>query len=191
LGSAAAFAAFMTGCRPTPKNAAGASPASTSARITQFYATAPALARGGQELLCYGVENARTVHLSPPPQELWAAVARCVEVNPTETTHYTLTAEGPGGPPATQELTVTVGPPRAKIIDVTVSSLTVAPGNLVSLCYRVENAASVEVEPIHFRAGSKPNGCALAYPRKSTTYVIWAIGAAGDRDREQVTVKVE
>ncbi len=161
-----------------------------AARITQFYATAPELARGEQELLCYGVENASTVRLAPPPQELSAALARCVEVNPTQTTRYTLTAEGAGGPPATGELTVTVGPPHVKIIDVTVSALSVAPGDLVSLCYRVENAASVEIDPIHFRGASKPNGCAMDYPRKTTTYLLTATGVEGSRDQEHVTVTV-
>jgi hypothetical protein len=184
----AAAGALLGGCSSRPQPAPKAPPA--AARITQFYATAPAMARGEHELLCYGVENANAVHLAPPPQELSAALARCVEVNPTQTTQYTLTAEGATGPPATQELTVTVGPPHVKIVDVTVSSLSVAAGGLVSLCYRVEGAASVEIDPIHFRGASKPKGCAMDYPRKTTTYVVTATGPEGSRDQERVTVAV-
>src|SRR4051812_41242586 len=67
-------------------------------KITQFYATAPTLPRGEKELICYGVESATAVTLMPPRQELSASPARCVEVNPTADTTYTLTAEGAGGP---------------------------------------------------------------------------------------------
>ena len=172
----------------TPQEQSQAAPA--PARITQFYATAPQLARGEKELICYGVEDARAVHLAPPDQELSAALARCVEVNPTATTRYILTAEGASGPPATQELTVTVGPPHVKIIDVTVSALTVSRGELVSLCYHVENAKSVEIAPLHFRHGSDPKGCGMDTPQKTTTYVVTATGLEGSLDREQVTVTV-
>ncbi len=173
--------------RPPARSAEAPPP---PARITQFYATAPQLARGEKELLCYGVENARAVHLAPPPQELSTALSRCVEVNPAQTTIYTLTAEGVSGPPATQELTVTVGPPHVKIIDVTVSALSVAPGDLVSLCYHVENASSVAIQPVHFHGSSQPKGCAMDNPRKTTTYVVTATGAEGSRDQERVTVTV-
>ncbi|HTX33862.1 MAG TPA: hypothetical protein VME43_02540 [Bryobacteraceae bacterium] len=192
--AAIAFLIAGAGCSNPPPRPAAQSSASQSApaaaRITQFYATAPNLARGEKELLCYGVENAVSVHLAPPPQELSAALSRCVEVNPTRTTGYTLTAEGAAGPPASRELTVTVGPPHVKIIEVTVSALTVAPGDLVSLCYHIENAASVAIAPIHFHAASNPKGCGTDTPRQTTTYVVTAIGADGSRDQEQVTVKV-
>ena len=46
-------------------------------------------ARGEKALVCYGVENARTVWLSPPRQELSAALSRCVEVSPEADTTYT------------------------------------------------------------------------------------------------------
>jgi hypothetical protein len=188
----AALLAGCYGCRNSPRPPVGDSAPSQPAvaRIVQFYATAPQLARGERELLCYGTENARTVQLTPPPQELSASLARCVEVNPTQTTSYTLTAEGASGPPVTQELTVTVGPPHAKIVDVTVSALSVARGELVSLCYHVSDAASVEIEPIHFRKPLIARGCAVDNPVKTTTYVVTATGVEGSRDQEHVTVTV-
>jgi len=186
-GAACVMAAGCSKAPPQPSAHAAGKPA---ARITQFYASAPQLARGEKELLCYGVGNATSVHLAPPPRELSAALSRCVEVNPARTTTYTLTAEGASGPPAFQQLTVSVGPPRVKIIDVTVSALTVKPGDLVSICYHVENATSVEVAPIHFRGSSKPKGCATDTPRKTTTYEIVANGFEGSRDQEHVTISV-
>ena len=117
LAAALAWGVLAAACG-TPsqpsRSASKITPAAAPARITQFYATAPNLARGEQELLCYGVENARTVRLSPPPQELSAALARCVEVDPKSTTTYSLTAEGAAGPPAKSEVTVTVGPRTSK-----------------------------------------------------------------------------
>jgi hypothetical protein len=160
-------------------------------RITQFYANTANVAKGEKALVCYGVENAKTVWLDPPRQELSAALTRCVEVTPTVTTTYTLTAEGNDGKSATKTLTVPVGPPVAKIVNVNVSSVAVKPGDPITICYTAENAKSVTIEPLHYAGGAKPKGCVGDQPRKSTTYVITAIGSAGERDREEVTVKVQ
>ncbi len=173
---------------PPPKSEAAHS---DPPRITQFYATSPRLAAGEQELLCYGVANAKTVKLSPPAQELSAALSRCIEVTPKETTTYTLTAEGETGPPASSELTVTLGPPHVKIVDVTVSSLSVKSGDQVSVCYNVRFAKSVSISPIDFHAGANNHGCAMVQPRATTTYVVSAVGPAGDKDEQPVTVKVQ
>ena len=174
-----------------PPQAAQPAPPPAAVRITQFYATQPKLARGEKSLLCYGVENGKTVWLSPPRQELSAALSRCVEVAPGKTTTYTLTAEGASGPPATQELTVTVGAARAHIVDVTVSSLTLKPGDLLSICFHARNAVSVEMAPLHFHAPNPAEGCTTDTPRQTTTYVVTAAGAGGDKDQQRVTVKVE
>jgi hypothetical protein len=180
-----------TSCSRPPKPAAKTEARTAeTVRITQFYADSSSVARGQRVLLCYGVENAKTVRLDPPGQELSAALARCVEATPSAATTYTLTAQGADGKTATQTLTIPVGPPRAKIVNVTVSSLEVKPGDLVNICYTVESAKSVTIEPLRFNGGAKPKGCINDLPKKSTTYVISAIGAAGDKDQERVTVKV-
>jgi hypothetical protein len=187
----AAIAAWtQTACSRPPKPAVKAAEA---VRITQFYADSSSVARGQRVLLCYGVENARTVRLDPPGQELSAALARCVEATPSADTTFTLTAVGADGQTATQTLTIPVGPAQAKqakIVNVNVSSLEVKPGDPVTICYTVENARSVTIEPLHFTGGAKPKGCVSDTPRKATTYVISAIGAGGNKDQERVTVKV-
>jgi hypothetical protein len=186
-----AAAAVVGGCSGPPKQAAvpAAAPAE-GARITQFYATQAQVARGGTALVCYGVANARNVWLEPPRHELSAALARCVEVSPVADTTYKLTAEGEDGQAVTRELKVTVGAARAKIVNVNVSALQVKPGDLVSVCYTVENARAVTIDPIRFRRAGAAKGCATDQPRKSTTYTISAVGAGGDKDQESVTVKV-
>jgi hypothetical protein len=160
------------------------------ARITQFYATVTQLPRGEKALLCYGVENAKSVSLSPPRQELSASLARCVEVTPSVDTTYTLTAEGAGGQSATQQLTVMVTPPLAKIINVDVSAIEIKRGETLSICYQVQNARMVRIDPVRFQA-TTPKGCTHVVPMRTTTYVVSAIGAEGDRDQERVTVKVQ
>src|ERR1700720_1370099 len=83
-----------TACSRPPKSAAKTAEA---VRITQFYADSSSVARGQRVLLCYGVENAKTVRLDPPGQELSAALARCVEATPSADTTYTLPAGGADG----------------------------------------------------------------------------------------------
>src|ERR1051326_6152234 len=74
------------------------------ARITQFYATIPKMQPGDKELLCYGVENAAAVWLSPLRQQLTASLSLCVEVAPPATTIYRLSAEGADGKTVVQDL---------------------------------------------------------------------------------------
>jgi hypothetical protein len=182
------LAVLAAACKqsPPPKQNTGSV---ASVRITQFYATAPKLVPGEKELLCYGVENARRVWLEPPRQELSAALSRCIEVQPSGTTTYTLTAEGADGKPVTSQLTVTLGAARARIIEIKVSGVDVKRGETVSLCYSVRNAQFVEIDPVRFRS-SKPSDCTVDTPKQTTTYTVSAIGADGDRDQERVTVKV-
>lgn len=183
----------LAGCSSAPKSAqqpVKTTSAPAAVKITQFYASKPSISRGDSELLCYGVENAKIVTLSPPRQELSAAYSRCVEVKPTQTTTYTLTAEGDDGQKTTQDISVTVGAPRVHIVEVQVSQLEVHPGDAVSLCYKVENARAVHIEPVRFQGGAKSQACAVVNPRATTTYVVTATGPSGDTDQEKVTVKV-
>jgi hypothetical protein len=194
----AAAGAVLAACSSPEQRAAVPSAAPTAAptaadaaRITQFYTTKAQVARGETALVCYGVENATAVWLEPPRQELSTALARCVEVSPAADTTYKLTVEGADGKAVTRELKVTVGAARARILNVNVSALEVKAGDLVSVCYTVENARAVTIDPIGFRGGSAGKACATDQPRKSTTYTISAVGAGGDKDRERVTVQVK
>jgi hypothetical protein len=114
-----------------------------------------------------------------------------LEVSPAADTTYKLTVEGADGKAVTRELKVAVGAARARIVNVTVSALAVKAGGLVSVCYTVENARAVTIDPIGFRGGSAGKGCATDQPRKSTTYTISAVGAGGEKDRERVMVQVK
>jgi hypothetical protein len=164
-------------------------------KITQLYASEAAVARGEKSKICYGVENAKSVSISPGAdggarQELLPALAQCVEVQPAGTTTYTLTAEGADGKHVSQEVKIGIGPGKVKIVNVNVSSAAVKPGETVSICYTVAHARSVTIAPVGYKGGANAKGCAEDRPAKSTTYTITATGATGDRDEERVTITV-
>jgi hypothetical protein len=70
-------------------------------RILRFYATTGSIAQGEKAQLCYGVENAKAVRISPSIVPVVPAANRCLEVAPDHTTHYTIVAEGFDGNIAT------------------------------------------------------------------------------------------
>jgi len=77
-------------------------------RILHFYATVGLVLTGESAELCYGVENARSVHISPPLPGVYPSARRCLQVEPEHTTHYTILAEGYDGKVAMQSLTLPV-----------------------------------------------------------------------------------
>jgi len=77
-------------------------------RILQFYANVGMVTAGQRATLCYGVENARSVSISPPVEGIYPALQRCVQILPQHTTHYTIMAEGYDGRVAMQSLTLPV-----------------------------------------------------------------------------------
>ncbi len=187
---------WWAGCsgpeKPAPSAARTESRKADPARITQLYFSPPSVARGEKSLLCYGVENAKSVRLSPGNQDLSPSISRCIDITATETTTYTLTAQAEGAEPVSKDVTLTIGAPRPKILDVTISALTAKPGDLLSICYKVANTRMVRIEPIGYSKTSNPTaGCTTDQPKTTTTYSVIAVGASGQEDRESVTVKVQ
>jgi hypothetical protein len=181
---------MLGGCSTPPPPAPKSAEPAPAVRITQFYTTTPQVPRGEKGTVCYGVENAKAVWLSPPKRELSSSIARCVEVEPAGQVTYTLTAEGADGKTVTQDLALRSGAARVHIVNVDISAAEVKQGDVVSICYKVDNAQSVTISPVHFRAGSLRHGCVTDQPGKTTTYVVTATGRAGDTDEERVTIKV-
>jgi hypothetical protein len=145
--------------------------------------------KGEKGMLSYGVENTKEVWLSPPRRELSAAISRCVEVEPAGPTTYTLTAAGADGKTVTQDLVLGSGPARVHIVNIDISAAEIQAGGIANICYKVENATSVTISPIHFQARAQ-TGCTIVQPVKTTTYLVIATGAGGDKDEEKVTIKV-
>jgi hypothetical protein len=160
--------------------------ASKTARITQFYAREPAVPKGEKTVLCYGVENAKTVRIEPPVDMVWPAISRCFDIAPSTATTYILTAEGEDKQSVSKSVTVQIGSAQPKIIEVVVNSLNVHAGEQVRICYKVKNAKSVKIEP-----GTPDHGCVVDKPKKTTTYTVTASNAEGATDTERVTVTVK
>jgi hypothetical protein len=77
-------------------------------RILRFYATTGSIAQGDKAQLCYGVENAKSVHISPVVATVLPVANRCLVIVPEHTTHYTILAEGFDGNIVTRFLTLVV-----------------------------------------------------------------------------------
>ncbi|HXX19852.1 MAG TPA: hypothetical protein VEJ46_10645 [Candidatus Acidoferrum sp.] len=65
--------------------------------ILTFYASPSLVRRGEDSTLCYGVSNAKSVTLQPQSSPVWPSQGRCVDVTPSKTTTYTLTATDAAG----------------------------------------------------------------------------------------------
>ncbi len=75
--------------------------------IQSFYGN-PQIRRGQSAQLCYGVANAKKVTLEPQPNPVWPSYSRCVDVSPSKTTTYTLTASDAAGHSVSQTFTIKV-----------------------------------------------------------------------------------
>jgi hypothetical protein len=87
---------------------AGATEAAGPVRILEFYASAGTILPGERAMLCYGVENAKSVRISPMLRGVYPSPNRCLEIVPEHTTHYTLLAEGYDGTVDARSLTLPV-----------------------------------------------------------------------------------
>ncbi|MBI4891697.1 MAG: hypothetical protein HY821_13820 [Acidobacteria bacterium] len=76
--------------------------------IINFYASPAAIRRGEFTSLCYGVMNAASVAIDPPVEKLTPALNRCFQVNPSETTRYTLTVTDKRGATLSKSFTLPV-----------------------------------------------------------------------------------
>jgi hypothetical protein len=94
------------------------------ARILRFYASTGAVAPGQQVQLCYAVENARSIRISPLLLDLAPTANHCLQVAPLHTTHFTLMAEGFDGSVAARSFTLPVQPmPAMDLPDLRVLAL--------------------------------------------------------------------
>jgi hypothetical protein len=191
---------ILTGCGGSQKPGSRPTASITKVepvKIIQFYTSTPQVPRGEKGLVCYGVVNAKAVWISPPKRELYPAQSRCIEVEPEGKVVYTLTAEAAGGELVSKDIVLEREGGAAKsngakvrIANVNISAAEAKPGEAVSICYKVENAQSVSIDPLSFRGGKERDGCVIDQPRKTTTYIIRATGAGGDSDEERVTIRV-
>lgn len=177
--------------RKAPSPAETKAPGGPSVRITQFYASKPAIPKGESSLLCYGVEGAASVRVEPPVEKLSPALTRCFEVKPAESTTYTLIAEGRDGTSVKETASVQVGGARPRLFDLSINKEKVRAGEEVQFCFQAQNVTSVRGGPGKFLRGGVANkDCLVHSPSKTTTYTITVSNAQGLTDAANMTVEV-
>ena len=147
-------------------------------------------------MICYGVENAKSVRLKPEVEKLKPALSRCFDVAPQRSTRYTLTAEGFGARSVTASFEIQVVG-RTAVVERASGPLIhkfelkpKEPGEdkPPTICYFVENADAVEITPNALPLSGVLQGCFYVNPNASTTYTLTAHGAGGLKSSKQLTV---
>ena len=164
-------------------------------KILQFYAGSGTVARGEQVLICYGVENAKTVRLEPHIETIAPSFNRCFQYSPAATSEIKLIATGADGSESSKTLEITVAgvapPPKGQLILFFVSSgKSVVPGQQVTLCYDTRNASSVKIEPSPVDRKLAAKDCVAEQVTRKTKFTLIARGANGEEDRESLQVDV-
>ncbi|MEN6609056.1 MAG: hypothetical protein ABFD60_17535 [Bryobacteraceae bacterium] len=193
------FAALiLTSCSDRPSPAPSPEPVRAGeVKILQFYARNAETEVGTPVLLCYGVENARSVRIDPPVETLKPAYSRCFTASPGRDTTYTLIAEGPGGKTVRSSVTIKVKAKSSarregEMIQLFSSSSTeVQPGGPVTLCYSVDGAEAVRIEPNVPELKNRRQGCVLVRPVETTTYTLTSGTSTGRTERRQLSVTVK
>jgi hypothetical protein len=163
----------------------------TGVRIEQFYARSGEITDAENTVVCYGVRNARTVRLEPPVEKLTPSLTRCFYVEPKQDTTYTLTAEGADGLTDTVSFQVKVKPAPPVFRMLALSDKAVPRGEVVTVCYGVERATGVRMEPGGMKLPAGMKNCIRFYPKQTAEYTLIASGAAGQEQRERFKVAVK
>ncbi len=126
---------------------------------------------GSPSTLTWSTTGATSVSISNGVGSV--AASGSVQVSPTATTAYVLTATGPGGQ-TTAQATVTISPPTASM---SASPTTVGLGSPTTLTWSTTSAASVSINNgVGIVAAS---GSMQVTPTTNTTYVLTATGPSG------------
>lgn len=172
-------------------------------KITQFYASPAAVRPGDHSLLCYGVESAESVSLTPEVEAIKPSLSRCIEVRPKATTEYVLSAASSAGQtksrtvvtvdpkaPRAQAEIATPVPPKSIIRFLVASEQTVSPGQQFTVCYGLAAPATVTLQPPLASVAAGDRACFNTSLTKTTTITLSAKGHDGRSDQEKLTVTV-
>ncbi len=165
--------------------------AGAAVRITQFYASPGTLPKGERAVICYGVENARSVRIEPPVETLKPALTRCFWIEPERDTTYRLFAAGADGAEVTESLTVRVTPAPPAILFVALSGREVSRDSPLTLCYGVKNVTSARLEPLGMPLAASERMCIRIFPPTTLQYTLVAYGEGGRTDRERFRIRVK
>jgi hypothetical protein len=153
--------------------------------IRRFVASPQTVQAGSPVTLAWEAENSDAVTINPGVGQ--QPVVGSIEVRPSETTTYTITAVGPGGQ-ASSSVTVTVLDGSDPVITLFAANPpTIAPGGEVVLSWDTDNAEGVDID--NGIGAQQAKGSVEASPAQTTTYTLTAFGG-GKQTTAQVTVTV-
>jgi hypothetical protein len=202
-----ALVLFGLGCpggKQSPPPRAAATPAP---KLSTPYASPPLIAPGESTLVCYGVEGADRIRVTPPLENVKPFLSRCVSAAPKQTTTYTFTAANASGE-STATVTVTVdararkaakaaaaaasgAPAREPAVDFFADKLRISAGQSVMLCYDAANAAKLDIRPRAVESALPVKGCITEKPDKTTTYTLTAEFPNGHTESPSLKIQVE
>ena len=165
-------------------------------RIASFSVTPTTIPPNSQAQLCYEVENAQSVRIEPNVGERKAASKECINVTPSATLTYTLTAFAANGKSTTQQATLTVEsaptPPQVHPADIAYFAVERSAGNnpQLRLCYEVHNASHAEIDNNIGEVKLNQRDCRTITPPQTTTYTISATGPDGIAKTRQAIADV-
>ena len=156
--------------------------------IIRFAASPTNIIKGQSSLLSWTTTGASTVSINNGVGSV--ATNGSVNVTPSATTTYTLTAMGADGVTSVSAaVTVTVGGAAVpNVISFTASPTVISSGGQSSLCWNVSNATSITITPGPGTVNGA-SGCVTVTPTTTTTYTLTATNAAGPI-QANVTVSV-
>jgi hypothetical protein len=159
-------------------------------QILQFYARSGEMVEGEPNVVCYGVRNAKSVRLEPPVENVYPALVRCFGIEPQQDTTYQLTAEGIDGSRSQVSFHVRVRPAPPVFRLMAVSAREIPAGEAVTVCYGVEHASAVRLDPTGWELPASAKNCIRFYPKVTTGFTLSATGQAGMQARERFRVRV-
>ncbi len=166
----------------------------SAVKILSFYARDAGVTEGSSTVLCYGVLNAKSVKIEPPVEGATPAINRCLEISPSSTTRYTLTAEGDDGRVTSASFVLPVQPDPEALPEINtfkISRRDVRNGvTTYTVHFFTRNAVQVSLEPPAFAPTSAPFGFFSVAPRETTTYTLTVTGKKGRTAKKQLTIQV-
>jgi hypothetical protein len=195
----AIFSVLWCGCGTAPVQESKAQHKAAQGppvKIVNFYARDAILTEGEKTVLCYGVENATSVHVEPPVDGVSPALTRCVEVKPKRTTEYKMIAEGGGWRVVSDPVTVTIAADTAALPKITSFTITGCKkdyeGSAVfSLSFNVQNPEEVYTDPPSMPTlHGAPYGQFGVKVKETTTYTLIVKGKFGHVDKKPLTLDV-
>ena len=148
--------------------------------IQSFFVSPDSIPPGGSALLHWEVMKTRNILIQPEPGNVKAADS--LRISPERSTVYTLTAKGRRGVTKQKKASLVVVYPLPEIVSFEAQPQRVKnPTKGVTLTWKVEKAKKVKIEPDVGDVDAE--GSTVAYPEKTTTFILTATNQGGDVEK--------